>query len=188
MKLEEIALLRTGVVLNRKKSAEKTEFKCKLLTLSSMSDEGLINKNNLEDFYSTEELNRSYFTEEGDIVVRLREPIIASYIGKDESNILVPSYFGIIRVRDKEFIPQYIATVINQEKIQKELMKDISGTAVTLIKIEALKDINIKKESIEKQERVGRIAELYMREMDLLRQLMNKKKMFYKELIKKGIK
>lgn len=187
MKLKNISNLRTGVVLNRKKSTEKTEFKYRLLTLSSLSDEGLINNNFLEDFYSKEKLSEDYFTQEGDIVVRLREPVITSYITKNDSGILVPSYFGIIRVKKKEFLPQYIASVINQERVQKELLKDISGTAVTIIKIQALGEVNIKKIDIDKQRKIGRIAELYIKEMELMRKLTEKKKSLYKGLFQKMI-
>ena len=163
----------------------KIKFKYKLLTLSSLSNEGLINRAYLEDFYSIKELEKEFFTQEGDIVVRLREPIIASYITKNEENILIPSYFGIIRVSNKEFIPQYIASLINQEKLQKELYKDISGTAVTIIKIQSLSEINIKKMDIEKQKKIGRITELYIKEMELMRQLLDKKQKIYKGLFQK---
>ena len=106
MKIENIADLSPGLVITRKKSRNSDDVVAtyKLLNLNAVNDRfGTIDENLLNDFNSREELEEHYFTKEGDILVRLNEPFTAIYIGKDEENILIPSYFIKLKINKEVY-------------------------------------------------------------------------------------
>ena len=76
MKVKDISKITTGLVTTRKKASIKFEVEeiYELLTLNAVEDYGTINRDELSKFESVEKLNDQYFTQEGDILVRLNEP------------------------------------------------------------------------------------------------------------------
>ncbi len=64
MKLKEIAIVKTGLILSRKMSANY-EKSCKYhqLTLKAVDNSGLIDINNLNCYYAREELSSNYITQ-----------------------------------------------------------------------------------------------------------------------------
>ena len=63
MKLGNIAEIRTGLVLVRKKASVEYEVKktYRLITLKNINDKGVFNKEDFEIFESNDELNKEYF-------------------------------------------------------------------------------------------------------------------------------
>ncbi len=190
MKLGEIALIKTGLVLTRKKASMKYEIEntYKLITLKNIEDNGAFNEEPFETFESNDKLNEGYFTEEGDILIRLSYPYTTVYIDKSKVGLLVPSYFTIIKLRTSNYIPEYITWYLNSDKAKKELMKSQTGTAMSTTNKTILASIDIKEIPIEDQKRIARIQELYLKERGLLYELVEEKEKYYKSITNKLIK
>lgn len=174
MQLGEIAQIKTGLVLSRKKAEIEYDAKVtyKLLSLKNISEEGFIDNDSFEDFISNDDLDDHYFTEEDDVLMRLNQPYTAVYIDKNHSGLLVPSYFAIIKVDQAKVLPQYAAWYLNTVNVKKELERSQAGSRIPSTNQQTIKNLPIVLSSISKQ-RV--LIELY--------QLHQKEKMLYKKLI-----
>ena len=84
MKLGNMALVRSGLVLGRKQAREKTEYRYPLLNLKSIHPSGCIDTSLCETFDAVEPLNPEYLTHTGDVVIRLTAPYTAVLIRSEE--------------------------------------------------------------------------------------------------------
>ncbi len=182
MKLGDIAELRTGLILTRKKAAIKYQIKktYRLITLKNIDEKGAFNEEEFDIFESNDELNEGYFTKIGDILIKLSHPFTAIYIDKDVEGLLVPSYFSIIRLNTRNYIPRYITWYLNADIVKRELIKSQTGTALSTTNNTILSSIDIKEIPIEDQYRIAKIQELYLKERELLSKLIEEKDKYYK--------
>ncbi|HHV38228.1 MAG TPA: restriction endonuclease subunit S [Tepidimicrobium sp.] len=189
MKLGEIAKIRTGLVLTRKKASIKYEVKdiYKLITLKNIGDNGVLNKEAFETFPSNDKLGKEYFTQKGDILIRLSAPYTAIYIDERIEGLLVPSYFSIIRLKTQKYIPEYIAWYLNSDRAKREFIKSQTGTAMSTTNKTVLSSIDIKEISINQQKDIAKIQELYLKERELLSRLIEEKEKYYKGITGKLI-
>lgn len=190
MKLGNIAEIRTGLVLVRKKASVEYEVKktYRLITLKNINDKGVFNKEDFEIFESNDELNKEYFTEKGDILIRLSAPYTTINIDKKTAGLLVPSYFSIIKLKTQKYIPEYITWYLNSDKVKRELIRSQTGTAMSTTNKTIISSIDIKEVPIEEQEKIAKIHELYLRERNLLNSLIKEKEQYYKGITDKLIK
>lgn len=187
MKLGEVAEIKTGLVLKRKKATEELSAlqKYSALTLKSIKKTGFINTDEFEEFDSSEFLNENYLTKADDIVIRLSEPNTAAYIHDNIENILVPSQFCILRKRSHSFNFEYLAWYLNTEFIKKEIRKASVGSALTIVTTSFLNDLSIDKVPMEKQNKIVEIVRLKNRELNLLETLIIEKEKLYNGSIEK---
>jgi len=89
LKLNEIAAIRTGLVLSRKKASpydsEKKYYR--QITLKSFSNTITLQDQYFDEFISTEYIDERYISRVGDIVVRLRKPNVAAYIDEKSAGM-----------------------------------------------------------------------------------------------------
>jgi restriction endonuclease S subunit len=189
MKLGEIADIRTGLVLTRKKAAMKYQIQntYKLITLKNIEDNGEFNDEPFESFESNDELSKEYFTKEGDILIKLSAPFTTICIDDKSAGLLVPSYFSIIRLKKPNYIPGYITWYLNSDKVKRELIRRQTGTVMSNTNNTILSSIKIKELPLEDQEKIAQVRELYLRERNLLRSLFREKEILYKGITDKLI-
>ena len=132
MKLNEIASVRSGLVLSRKLAREGTKYP--LLTLRSINPDGYINLAKTDVFDAKEELAKEYLTQEGDIVIRLSTPYTAVYIDKASEGIVVSSNFVIIRTDNKVLLPEYLYWLLNTAKVKHEMFESSSSNMLGAVK------------------------------------------------------
>ena len=182
MKLEEIAQIRTGLVLTRKKATIKyeIEYTYKLMTLKNIKDNGAFNKEPFEVFESNDKLDKGHFTAEGDILIKLSYPYTAVHIDKNRTGLLVPSYFAIIRLIAQNYVPGYVTWYLNSDKVKKEFMRSQTGTAMLTTNKAVISSIDIKEIPIEDQKKIAEMRELHLKEMYLLNRLIDEKGKYYK--------
>lgn len=192
MRLGDIANIRSGLVLTRKKAKIKYEVKkeYKLITLKNIGELGFINDEPLETFASNDVLESDYFTRAGDILFRLSYPYTAVSIEEDKTGLLVPSTFAIIRPKGKKYLPEYLGWYLNSDQIKKEVTKSQAGTIMATTNKAVLSMLKIKKLPLQDQKIIGKIYELHCREIRLLISLINEKEKYFKaitfELINKN--
>lgn len=185
MKLNEIASVKTGLVLSRKESRDSSEgCAYRQINLKSVSDNGTINTDELLTYFASEKLSDNYLTQTDDIIVKTSEPYTAVLITEKYVNLVVPSHFVIVRVDKSKAIPKYIEWYLNKEKIKKSFNMSCVGI-LKQIRPTAIAETEIKLPSLERQKQVAEIYELSKREIYLLEQLRDKKEAYYKSLINK---
>ena len=180
MKLKEIATVRTGLVLSRKKAAFHDDVKhfYRQITLKSFSDSITLQSQYFDDFISTEEINDTYISQAGDILVRLREPNTAVYIDEDYAGFVVPSLMVIIRVDDERVDNAFLAHYLNSRVVRRILEREVKGTTIPMIKTRDLEDLDIVLPLLQEQKKAVAFMKLAAKELQLLEKLKEEKKCY----------
>ncbi len=184
--LSELCTISSGLVFKRKEAPpDVSGFGYKLINLKSIQESGWINKVFLDDFISIEEIPEKYIANKGDIIVRLSSPFTAACVDESVEGSIITSLFAILRVNDSSVLPEYLSLVLNSEMMQRQYLREASGSALQMIKTSALKDYEVDIPAIEMQEIMININKLALKEIDLLNQLSEQKKLYNKLLINK---
>lgn len=181
MQLGDIANIKTGLVLSRKKVEIEYEAKAtyKLLSLKNIGEDGTFINESFEEFASNDILDDHYFTQEGDVLIRLSHPYTAVYIDKKHSGLLVPSYFAMIKVYDTGILPQYLAWYLNTKNVKFELERSQFGTRIPSTNQHALKSIPIKVPPLSRQKALMELYMLHQKEKRLYQQLIEEKEKLF---------
>lgn len=185
MQLGDIAQIKTGLVLSRKKAAIEYEVKAnyKLLSLKNINDEGIIESDIFDNFSSNENLDDQYFTQEGDILIRLNHPYTAIYIDKSYSGLLVPSSFAIIQIDDRKVLPEYLAWYLNTDNVKNELERSQAGSRIPSTNQHTLKKIPINLAPLSKQKTIIELFQLHQKEKLLYKKLLEEKELYFKGIV-----
>ena len=185
MKLSEIASVKTGLVLSRKEAKDKEKgFEYRQLNLKAVNSNCEIIMNELIPYYTEEELPSNYLTQTGDVIIKTSEPYTAVYINEKYSGLVIPSHFVIVRVRNKNADPEYIAWYMNKDRIKKKFNMSCAGI-LKQIKPTLVGETEINLPAREKQKNVIEVYKLASAELKLLEELKMKKEQYYKALINK---
>lgn len=190
MKIGDIATIDPGLVTTRKKASIQFEIDTvyKVLTLNAVDEYGTIDGNQLSDFESVEELSEQYFTNEGEVLVRLNEPFTAIYIEKKDKGILIPSYFVKLKINNKDFKPGYIAWYLNSQKAKREFLRSQSGTMIPSINQRVIRELDVPIKTSEEQENILNLYRLYKREIELMKILIEQKSKQFNGITEKLLK
>lgn len=182
MRLNEIAQIKTGLVLTRKKAEISYEIQAsyRILTLKNIDVDGFFNDEPFETFYSNDQLDPQYFTQPGDVLIRLNHPHTAVFIGEEYAGLLVPSYFAIIKIVRKGFLPEFVAWYLNTEEVKKQLLRFHSGSMIPSTNKRVLGQIDIPELPEENQEAVIILARLFHKEKRLYQRLIREKEQLFK--------
>ena len=185
MLLKELAEIRTGLVLSRKKASLSSELRIPypLLSLKDFADDIRPAQSMPEDFIAAETIKEIYLTQPGDVIVRLRKPVRALHIDPQHAGRIVPSLMAIIRIQDAPIDPRYLAYTINSPTAQMSLTKEIKGTRIATIRARSLEDLDIPLPPMAVQEKIVTLARLQKQEQHLLAKLIREKERLSQALL-----
>lgn len=173
MQLKNIASVKTGLVLSRKRADSKKNavIHYKQINLRAINSDGQVNFDELENYYADEKLSNDYITQENDIIVKLIEPFTAVYINKQLEGLLIPSHYCIIKDVNKKFIPKFIYFYLNSQAVVKELYNSLQGTVIKNIRPSTLQKLNIAEIPLEEQQNIVKLLDLQEQKLLLLKKL-----------------
>ncbi len=175
MKLKECATIRTGLILARKtakiKGLENMTENYRHLTLKSFSPQGKIDHCFLEETTYKEVLDEKYLTQEADIVMRMTQPYTAILIEKEDVGLVITSNFVCIRVNSKEINPAFLCWVLNSKENLQRLQILSSSITLGSVSPQTISDLPVIQVPFEKQEKIGALAKLFLKEELLLARL-----------------
>lgn len=179
MKLKQIADIRTGIVVARKKATEESIFRktYKMINLKCINDKGYIDFTMAEEYEANEILSNEFLTKKGDILIRLSVPYTSIIIKKtDEEGYVIPSHFAIIRVDPNIAVPEYVLWLIRSSKVQQQIRMNNSGSSgFGTISSGFFANLDIALPSVRRQKAVGELLMLSEREQELLHLLSEEK-------------
>lgn len=182
MTINDVAVVRTGLVTARKKKNESSlkTYEYRLLNLKCIANEGYIEKTYIEPYELSEELKEDYLTRMGDILVRLSAPYTVVMIDQpDLCRIVVPSHFAIIRVDKRYAVPEYVFWSLRRDKNKIIMMQNSSGsTAFGTISSGLISSLPITLLPLQEQKMVGNLMILSEREQELMQKLAIEKKKY----------
>ncbi len=185
MKLEELATVKTGLVLARKQAKLPSDVMARYrqLNLKAINENGYIEADCLEEFHANEGLRAEYLTQPKDIIVRLTTPYTAVLIDDEYAGIVIPSHFVVIRTIDKRLLPEYLYWLLNSERIKSIMLQNISSTMIGTVKPSNYANLSIDLLSLNEQRQIAKLNRLAKRESFLLKQLKEQKELYYNEAI-----
>lgn len=153
MKLQELASVRSGLVLARKQSREPTDYRYPLINLRCIQPEGIINLNESDIYEAKEPLKEEYLSRRGDIVVRLTAPYTAVLIDDLTSGMVISSNFVVIRIDDKQLMPEYLFWLLNTTKVKRKIYENTTSNMLGAVKAKFLMDFELTLLSTESQKK-----------------------------------
>ena len=189
MELGKVCKMESGLVLSRKRARNDLELKkyYKVLSLNNIEVHGDFNEAELENFPSKEILPEHYFTQVGDILIRLNEPYTAVCIQEHQAGVLIPSYFVSLELTSDDFLPEYVSWYINSCVVKRNFYQAQSGTITPNINQKVIQELDIPVLPLNEQEKITAVHQLYLLERRLLRRLINQKDHYYEAITNKII-
>src|SRR5699024_10388088 len=123
-----------------------------------------------------------YFTQVGDVLVRLNAPYTSVCIQEYQAGVLIPSYFVSLELTDDEFLPEYISWYINSHVVKRIFHRAQSGTSTPNINQRVIQALDIPELSLKEQEKITAIHQLYLLERRLLKRLITEKDHYYEAI------
>ncbi|WP_346234828.1 restriction endonuclease subunit S [Lysinibacillus telephonicus] len=177
MLLGDVADIRAGMVITRKKAMNLSEVKA-MYNMFTLKNIDSLNEP-YEQFQSNDVLSPQHFTQVGDILFRLNYPYSAVYIDEAKSGLLIPSTFAVIKVQSNYFSPEYVAWYMNTAFVKKELEKGQAGTKIPSTNKATLRAIPIEPIELEKQRNIVKLYKLHLQEKQLLTSLIKEKEKLF---------
>ncbi len=179
MKLKDFATIRSGLVLARKESKQKTRYQYTLLNLRSIHPGGTIGMKTLDVFWATEDLDNTYLTQPGDVIVRLSMPYTAVCIDKSTRNLVIPSNFVIIRTNQSKLLPDFLFWYLNRTQIKRQIYENTTSNMLAAIKPSFFADLELPDIDLQKQMQIADIHNTARQEIKLLHDLADAKEQYY---------
>ena len=188
MKLQALASVRTGLVLSRKQSKELTDYRYPLINLRCIEQEGNIDLNKVDIYEARESLKKEYLSRQGDIVVRLTAPYTAVLIDDTTSGMVISSNFVVIRIEDKQLLPEYLFWLLNTQKMKHKIYENTTSNMLGAVKAKFLMEFELTLLPAEIQQKIGQINLLAKKERQLLKELSAEKEKLYSNLLDQAYK
>ena len=183
MKLGNMALVRSGLVLGRKQAREKTEYRYPLLNLKSIHPSGCIDTSLCETFDAVEPLNPEYLTHTGDVVIRLTAPYTAVLITEGLEGYVIPSSFVVVRTNKNLLLPEYLFWLINSQSVKRQISESAVSTILGSVKPRYFADYEMYVFTLSHQRVLAELNALAHREARLLAELAAEKEKYYDLMI-----
>lgn len=184
IKISDIAEVKTGLVLNRKKAdmSKSSKFYYSVVSLKSFNEDAIYDDAFSDEFISNEQIKEDYQVKQGDILLRLREPNFAVYIDKEYENLIYPSLIVRVKLHDSRFDAHFLAHYLNSNTVKKALSSELSGTTIPMIKVADVNEIEIPLLNLHKQKKIVEYLKLAHQENELLQNLIVQKQKYSKEI------
>ena len=189
MLLCDVAEVRTGLVIARKKASDDAEVKLKYtaLNLRCAAADGYLDLDNAEEYYSAEPLKSEYLTREKDILIRLSAPYTVVFVTSPEQcGYVIPSHFAIVRADKTKAAPEYLNWFLKRDAVKQKIMQNVSGsTAFGTISSGFIANLKIRDIPISEQKTLGNMLLLAEKEQELLHKLTEAKALYNKAIVNK---
>lgn len=188
MKIRDLADVRSGLVLSRKQSKEPTDYRYSLINLRCIKPEGIIDLNESDIYEAKEPLKEEYLSQRGDIVVRLTAPYTAVLIDDTTSGMVISSNFVVIRIEDKQLLPEYLFWLLNTQKVKRKIYENATSNMLGAVKAKFLTDFELTVLPIDDQYKIAQLNLLAKKESQLLKELATEKEKLYSCLLNRVYK
>ena len=189
MHLGDLYVIKSGLVVSRKKVSDKnnSKFTYKQLNLRSINKGAYIDKYELEELKTDEIISDEYLTNEGDIVIRLTDPYTAVYITDEMKGLVITSNFAVIR-GNANFSKEYLTFYLNSEYVRKMLYSNMQGSIVKSISILAIENIDLPNILEEVQSKYAILLKLLQKRKQIIQNLYQSHDSLMKSIINKSLK
>lgn len=186
-KLQDIAQIQVGFTLSRTKATPSSlrNYTYKTLSINAFPSNGIKIIQGYENLHiSNEEISDTYFTQEGDVLIRLRDPIRSLFVSKDSTGLLVSSLVVIVRVDRGQILGEFLSYYLNSSLPQNYFQSKVRGTTIPMIRVSDLKELEIPLPSLEKQKKIISLMQESEKEISLLKEAITQKSLLNQQIFK----
>lgn len=179
-KLTNIASITTGVYQKLSPSGDTLYLQGK-----HFDEDGNLRKDAIlsQELFLDDKLER-HLLEDGDVLIMAKgENNRACMYTHDIGQAVASSTFFVVRIKDRLILPAFLQWFLNTPKIQKRLSELARGTHIRSLSKKALVDLEISIPTMEAQEKILMINELWQREKGLTLELINHKEILYQAFL-----
>lgn len=170
--LKDVADVIAGQILTRVTSKNDFGKTVRVLVPKAVVS-GVIVKKDLGEAVLERDVDSKKYTLEGDVVIKLSSPYDAAYITAEEKGLLLPSFCAVIRVRkNDELDAKYLSAFLNSSYATRYMRTAESGAAMPMIRIGALRDLQIPRVPIQDMRAIGKAYMLSGRKKEILREMI----------------
>ena len=136
---------------------------------------------------SSSGISEKRLLQQGDVLFAAKgNKNFATCFGKHDLPAVASTSFFVIRVTNKEILPEYVTWFLNHPNTQLFLKGYARGTAIASISKSVLEDMNITIPSIEMQKRILKIASYRKQELALKKQMEDLQEKYLQSLLFKS--
>ncbi|MBR2094047.1 MAG: restriction endonuclease subunit S [Fibrobacter sp.] len=95
-------------------------------------------------------------TKDGTLVLKLSTPYDACVVTKEDENLIVSSFCATLAITDKNVDLFYLLAFLNSKLYRDQVENLAAGSAIPLISVGAIKDVQVPLPSKEEQEKIGK--------------------------------
>ena len=186
MKLSEITDIRSGQLF-RSRLAQDNKGNVKVVQLKDVDSNGNLN---LTALITIDTLPKGsfHFLQDGDVIFKAKSnKHVAAAYRSGMKNVITTLHYFILRLKDSNVLPEYLAWYLNQKPAQKYFNSNAAGTRIPIINKQILGELNIPVISLERQQRTIELYKLMCKENDLIGKIAEKRKKLYDFLLVKLI-
>lgn len=94
--------------------------------------------------------------------------------------LVVSSQFFVLKPKMKKVLPPFLCWLLNQAETQRQLQDASQGTSIAMLKLEAVKNLTLPIPSLDVQQKILTLNQLWQREQQLTKALLNNREMMLK--------
>lgn len=188
MKLQDLASVRSGLVLSRKQAKEPVGYPYRSINLRAIQPDASINLSEVDVYQAKEPLKPEYLSQIGDIIVRLTAPYTAVLVDETTEGMVISSNFVVIRIESEKLLPEYLFWLLNTQSVKRDIYENATSNMLGAVNAKFLAEIEIALLPIEEQHKLAQLYLTSRREIRLLRELAEEKERYYAKFLNQTYK
>lgn len=168
-----LAEIRMGVTLRgRDATRPDPQGSCRMIRISDISDDGVLQSDDLLQFEPGEKIRQELFLRPGDILFPNRGTrTTACVFDLRETNVIVGAQFFIIRVNPNVVLPAYVAWFLRSTAAATHFNEHRKGTLVQTLPRKDIEELSILIPSLSRQAAIIALDALALQERQLSTEL-----------------
>lgn len=183
MKLQDLASVRSGLVLSRKQAKEPIGYPYRSINLRAIQPDASINLSEVDVYQAKEPLKPEYLSQIGDIIVRLTAPYTAVLVDETTEGMVISSNFVVIRIKSEKLFPEYLFWLLNTQSVKRDIYENATSNMLGAVNAKFLAEIEMALLPIEEQHKLAQLYLTSRREIRLLRELAEEKERYYAKFL-----
>lgn len=183
MKLQDLASVRSGLVLSRKQAKEPVGYPYRSINLRAIQPDASINLSEVDVYQAKEPLKPEYLSQIGDIIVRLTAPYTAVLVDETTEGMVISSNFVVIRIKSEKLFPEYLFWLLNTQSVKRDIYENATSNMLGAVNAKFLAEIEMALLPIEEQHKLAQLYLTSRREIRLLRELAEEKERYYAKFL-----
>ena len=171
MKLQDLASVRSGLVLSRKQSKEPVGYPYRSINLRAIQSDASINLSEVDVYQAKEPLKSEYLSQKGDIIVRLTTPYTAVLIDETTAGMVISSNFVVVRIESQAILPEYLFWLLNTQSVKHDIYENATSNMLGAVNAKFLAEIEVAVLPIKDQYKIAQIYLSSRHEIRLLKEL-----------------